>query len=291
MTVNTKTTPRSHEHPAVVKARRNSDYLILVLVLLITAVIASFAVFVMTFTLSAVEVFDEDMSTTMGYGVACVVGTLFVMIFIRVQRQMYLGNALQVEFSNYAWLRDWSNTVSSDLGMPRTEIFITQDPYINAFSLGFMRPYNIVLNSGAIRYLTKDELKMVVLHEMAHIKFGHTKVSTYTLVIREMPLVGPLFSWMLGFFSRRAEITADNLSYFYLNNPELVKNSLVKVHVGPDVADDFNDIARQWQAHNTNTSFNSFSQTFSDHPFLVRRLQNIDLQHARTNGNTQNATD
>lgn len=85
-----------------------------------------------------------------------------------------LGNSLQVEFSDFAWLRDWANTVAADLEMPRVEIFVTQDPMINAYAFGFIKPYTIVLNSGSIRYLTHDELKTVVVHEMGHIKYGHT---------------------------------------------------------------------------------------------------------------------
>lgn len=102
----------------------------------------------------------------MFFGTALIIG----MIIIKMQRQMMLGNALQIEYSAYAWLRDWANDVSHDLEMPRVEIFVTQDPVINAYAFGFIRPYTIVLHSGSIRYLTHNELKAVVVHEMGHIK-------------------------------------------------------------------------------------------------------------------------
>ena len=198
------------------------------------------------------------------------------MIIIRIQRQMMLGNALQVEYSDYAWLRDWVNEVAADLEMPRVELFVTQDPVINAYAFGFVRPYTIVLHSGSIRYLTKDELKVVVVHEMGHIKYGHTIASLYLLPFMNLPVLGAFFGWLAGFWQRRAELTSDRLALMYLGNSELVKASLIKVHVGPDVAKSMNDVARQWQQYVAERPMNRFAQTFSSHPFLVRRISHID---------------
>ena len=198
------------------------------------------------------------------------------MFIIRMQRQIMLGNALQIEYSAYAWLRDWANEVSADLELPKVEIFVTQDPVINAYAFGFIRPYTIVLHSGAIRYMTHQELKTVVVHEMAHIKYGHTLASLYLLPFTPIPAIGAFSSWISGFWQRRAELTADRLALMYMANSELVKESLIKVHVGPDVASSMNDVARQWQQYVAERPMNRFVQTFSTHPFLVRRLSHLD---------------
>lgn len=206
------------------------------------------------------------------FGGALVVG----MFMVRMQRQMMLGNALQIEYSAYAWLRDWANQVSADLELPRVEIFITQDPVINAYSYGFIRPYNIVLQSGTIRYLTEDELRVVVVHEMGHIKYGHVNASVYLLPFFSLPVIGMAFTWLAGFWQRRAEFTADRLALMYMGNSELIKQSLIKVYVGPDAASSMNDVARQWQQYTAERPMNRFAQTFSNHPFLVRRLSQVD---------------
>ena len=162
--------------------------------------------------------------------------------------------------------------------MPRVEIMVTQDPVINAYAFGFASPYTIVLNSGSIRWLTHEQLKAVVVHEMAHVKYGHTQISAYLNLLRMIPVIGTLNGWLLDFWSRRAELTADRLALCYLRDSTLVKESLIGVHVGPDVASSFNEIARQWQVYMTNNYFNRFTQTFSTHPFLVRRLQHLDFK-------------
>jgi Zn-dependent protease with chaperone function len=275
------------ENIAITKARNTGDTIVLMVCLAIIVSIIS-VIFIVGLIIAAYATstgakeggLGDFTVNSMVY--ASVAGGILVtsLVSIRIMRQMFLGNMLQIEYSNYAWLRDWCNSVSRELNMPKVEIFITQDPVMNAFAIGFMRPYNIVLNSGSIRYLTNDELKAIVLHEMGHVYYGHTVIGAYTTVFTGLPVVGGFFGWIINFWSRRAELTADRLALFYFNNPELVKSALIKVHVGPDVAEGFNQIARDWQAVNSANWFNSLSQTLSNHPFLVRRLSHID-QYAK----------
>lgn len=272
------------EHEAVVKARSKGDTGVLVGCLAVVGGVL-LLLFLTGLLFAAVAEDSGDVEqgfgnffwSIVGYGIVAVILLVVILVTIRVMRQTNLGNALQVEYSDYAWLRDWSNQVAADLQMPRVELFVTQNPVINAYAFGFAKPYNIVLHSGSIRYLSRDELRAIVVHEMAHIKYKHTVISTYLSILRSMPAVGGIFGWVLDFWGRRTELTADRLSLTYLKDAELVKNALIKVHVGPDVASSFNDVARQWQAYNTASSFNAFSQTFSSHPFLVRRLHHIDV--------------
>lgn len=285
--------PQPHvppEHSAVSQANRRSDYWVLA-----AGVVASLTATGLVFFTSIASVvggyggdeYYEESTTDAGvfddlisFVVIGGIALILILTLVRMMRQQVLGNALQVEYSDYSWLREWSNQVAQDLHMPRVEIMVTQDPVINAYAFGFATPYTIVLNSGSIRWLTQEQLKAVVVHEMAHVKYHHTQIGTYLNLLRLMPILGTLNGWLLDFWSRRAELTADRLALCYLRNNEQVKESLIGVHVGPDVAKSFNDIARQWQVYMTNNFFNRFTQTFSSHPFLVRRLQHLDVKTA-----------
>lgn len=289
-------TPRQQAplaHMAVMQAKRVSDYWVLA-----AGVAASFLLLGLVFFTSigawlygeeAIDAYAESssepvldvVSNIVGYAFIIALALALILTLVRMMRQQILGNALQVEYSDYAWLREWSNQVAGDLHMPKVEIMVTQDPVINAYAFGFATPYTIVLHSGAIRWLTRDQLKAVVVHEMAHVKYRHTQVSTYLNLLRLIPVVGVVNAWFLDFWSRRAELTADRLSLCYLRDAGLVKESLIGVHVGPDVAPSFNEIARQWQVYVTDSFFNRFTQTFSSHPFLVRRLQHLDRMAAQ----------
>lgn len=202
------------------------------------------------------------------------------MFMVRMHRQAVLGNSLQVEYSDHAWLRDWVNTVAADLDMPKVEVFVTQNPVMNAYAMGFARPYIIVLNSGSIRYLSKEELKVIVLHEMAHVKYKHTDALVYLSPFLSLPVINVFGAWVAGFWQRRTELTCDRLALLYCGDGELVKRSLIAIHVGPDVADSMNDTARQWLQYNAERPMNRLAQTLSSHPFLVRRLSHIDRWQA-----------
>ncbi|NCU29842.1 hypothetical protein EOM60_04520 [Candidatus Saccharibacteria bacterium] len=267
---------------AVERARSASDYLVLVVTFGVFFLISS-GYFIVSFVmseeaqnLSSAEFILGLIGTLIGGLMAFGALLLLGMFLVRMARQTMLGNSLQIEYSDYAWLRDWINTVSADLGLPRVEIFVTQNPVMNAYAFGFTRPYCIVLNSGSIRYLTDDELRVIVVHEMAHIKYGHTSALVYLQPFMSLPIISAFGSWIAGFWNRRAELTADRLALMYLLNPELVKSAIIKIHVGPDVAKSMNQIARDWLQYNAERPMNRVAQTFSTHPFLVRRLSHID---------------
>ena len=273
---------------AVERARMTSDNVVLGVIFSIF--------FLLTFGYFIYSYFDEVVKRlgsitflggAIGFVVALILGCIFLasslgagMFLTRMMRQQMLGNSLEVQYSAYAWLRDWSNEVAADLEMPQVEIFITQNPVINAYAFGFARPYAIVLHSGSIRYLTEDELKVIVVHEMAHIKYKHTDASVYLMPFLITPIINMAGNWIAGFWRRRTEFTADRLALAYIGDAALVKNALIKVHVGPDVAKDMNDVARQWLQYKAERPMNHFAQTFSDHPYLVRRLSQVDYWDA-----------
>ena len=122
--------------------------------------------------------------------------------------------------------------------------------------------FRSVLHSGSIRYLTEDELKVIVVHEMAHIKYKHTDASVYLMPFLITPIINMAGNWIAGFWRRRTEFTADRLALAYIGDAALVKNALIKVHVGPDTAKDMNDVARQWLQYKAERPMNHFAQTF-----------------------------
>lgn len=274
--------PQTKGSVAVERARNSSDTLVLAATFasLVLASSIYFIVDVLTSGdlagASAVEILFGIVGALLS-GVI-VFGTLLGigMFLIRMMRQSILGNSLQVEYSDFAWLRDWANVIAADLDLPRVEIFITQNPVMNAYAFGFAKPYCIVLHSGSIRYLSEDELKVIVLHEMAHIKYAHTLALVYLQPFLALPVVGIFTGWIAGFWQRRTELTADRLALMYIEDAELVKRSLIKIHVGPDVAAAMNQTARDWLQYTAERPMNRFAQTFSSHPFLVRRLSHID---------------
>lgn len=201
-------------------------------------------------------------------------------LITRIQRQVNLANALNIKYSQYGHLKDWINTVALDLGLPHVEIFITQDPYINAYAFGFYCPFNIVLHSATIRYLNEEQLKTVIIHEMGHIKFKHTIIGIFLqpliAITSVIPLVGGLVRWVTNFYWRRAELACDRLALCYTGDKKLVQQALSIVHVGPDGAKFINNYTTAWQTYESDNFMNLVTESFVSHPFWVHRLKHLD---------------
>src|SRR5947208_9756377 len=58
------------------------------------------------------------------------------------------------------------------LDMPEPELYISSNPFPNAYTGGVERPY-ITLRSSIVQNLTDDELYHLMGHELGHIKANH----------------------------------------------------------------------------------------------------------------------
>lgn len=106
------------------------------------------------------------------------------------------------------------------LDMPEPELYVSANPFPNAWTSGVERPY-ITLRSSLVDALDDDQLYDVIGHELAHIKADHVlyrSVAAVLLPLLEMigrrtlglgdaaqiALVLAFYEWM-----RQAEFTAD----------------------------------------------------------------------------------
>ena len=64
----------------------------------------------------------------------------------------------------------------------RPELFVSQTPFVNAMAVGFERPF-IVLNSGAVGLLDREERRVLIGHELGHIMSGHATYTTIALIL------------------------------------------------------------------------------------------------------------
>lgn len=97
------------------------------------------------------------------------------------------------------------------------ELYVTQTPLVNAAAVGFEHPF-IVLNSGAVKLLNDDELRVLIGHELGHVMSGHALYTTITILILTLgfqnlpflagiallPLKLALLEW-----SRKSELSSD----------------------------------------------------------------------------------
>ena len=83
------------------------------------------------------------------------------------------------------------------------ELFVIQDPKVNAMALGTDKPF-IVVTTGLLDLMDAEESRFVVGHELGHILSGHT---IYRTMLYHLILLAARIAWMpLGYLGLRAII-------------------------------------------------------------------------------------
>jgi Zn-dependent protease with chaperone function len=184
------------------------------------------------------------------------------------------------------------------LDMPEPELYLTSNPFANAFAGGVERPY-IVLRSSMIETLTDDELFHLIGHELGHIKAGH--VLYFSLAQLLLPLlemigrrtfgVGDALSYGLVMamyeWSRQAEISADRAGLLVAQELNISLDANLKMCAGWSRLsgelnrDAFMDQARTYQDMD---GWDSVAKVIwfmlmnwqSTHPMFVHRVQMLE---------------
>jgi Zn-dependent protease with chaperone function len=85
------------------------------------------------------------------------------------------------------------------------EVFVVQDPAVNAFTLGIDRPW-IVVTSGALDLFDDAELRFVLGHECGHVLSGH---AVYRTMLHQLMALAARVAWIpVGGWGLRAVVFA-----------------------------------------------------------------------------------
>jgi Zn-dependent protease with chaperone function len=184
------------------------------------------------------------------------------------------------------------------LDMPEPELYITNNPYPNAFAGGVERPY-ITLRSSMVDTLSNEQLYHLMGHELGHIKADHILYMTVAQFIA--PLLEMLGRRTLGLgdvasvalmlaiyeWYRQAEISADRAGLLVSQSLDLSIDANIMMTAGPSRLRDemnreaFMDQARAYQDAGTMEQvgkviiFLIMSSRYT-HPMPVHRTQELE---------------
>ena len=182
------------------------------------------------------------------------------------------------------------------LDMPVPQLYIDQRPYANAYTFGVESPI-IVLFSGLLDLLDEDEWRVVLGHELGHIKAGHVlyrQIAEFlaNLLLRlggrsfglasglGMGLFYAFFHWY-----RQSELTADRAGLLATQDITTVLNAEMKLAGGSRKLyaqmdkDAFLQQGRDYEemGRDALNSFLKLGQTlYMTHPFPAVRAMEID---------------
>lgn len=184
------------------------------------------------------------------------------------------------------------------LDMPEPELYVTSNPFPNAYTSGVERPY-VTIRSSMIDTLTDEQLYHLMGHELGHVKAGHTLYKSVAAVLAPLlELIGRRTFGLgdaanialvlaMSEWSRQAEISADRAGLLVSQSLDLSIDANLALCAGPNRLshemnrEAFMDQARTYQDMNALDSigkvviFLLMSSTYT-HPMPVHRTQELE---------------
>ena len=204
-----------------------------------------------------------------------ILGAILVgLIYIRLLQAQQLGNSIRVNEHQLPEVYKLVQKCSLRLSLKKQPyVYVTQNPNMNAYTMGFKHPYIIVLNSGLIENLNQDELSFVIGHEMGHIKFLHAFLMSLLYPIGKNLV---FVDFLVGFWGRKTEYTADRCGLICVDDRESALRALLKVSTGSKAGKiiDLEYLSTQLQdlkAHSIDRS----GELLISHPYILKRVHEI----------------
>jgi Zn-dependent protease with chaperone function len=207
----------------------------------------------------------------------------------RAVRHLFTGSAVRVGATQRPDLDALWTEVLATLDWTqnkRPELFVTNTPFVNAGAVGFGEPF-VVINSAAIEHLTREELRVILAHELGHVMSGHVTYRTIAQIIL-MVGVGSLglvagiallpFQLAILEWYRKSELSCDRAALLGTQDPDLVLTTLMKLSGGREFGDTldleaFKAQSREYEIDDTawDTALKAFNNAFREHPFFTIR--------------------
>lgn len=180
----------------------------------------------------------------------------------------------------------WTEVLATMDWPTRPQLYVTQTPNVNAGAVGFGDPF-VVINSAALEHLTRDEVRVILAHELGHIMSGHV---TYRTIAQIILLVGfgnlpflagiALLPFQLAILEwyRKSELSCDRASLLDAQDPDLVLTTFMKLAGGREFGDTldlaaFKEQSREYETEGSawDTVLKAFNTAFREHPFFTVR--------------------
>lgn len=213
-------------------------------------------------------------------------------------RVSFMASAIKVTDKQCPDLHAKLQIACTTLGVEMPDLFIQQNPLVNAFTGGVERPV-IVLHSALIERLNEEETLAVIAHEVGHIHSEHVLYLTAARlmealanlsVARLIPgseiikfIVSAGISSALLAWSRRAELSCDRAALLVTQDPHVIGRTMMKLGGGTFASkidyDLFLDQAREFQKNYDENKLDKFWADIINaglsHPFPVWRVAEI----------------
>jgi Zn-dependent protease with chaperone function len=176
----------------------------------------------------------------------------------RALRLMFLASSVRASDQQFPQLYQSLLDACYVLDLPTVpELFITQDPLVNAMALGADKPF-IVITTGLVDLMDPEEARFIIGHEVGHVLSGH---AVYRTMLFHLIRLATRIAWMpIGYLGlraiiwgleewyRKSELSCDRAGLLAGQDVEAARRALMKTAGGSRMSELSHDAFLQ-QAH------------------------------------------
>lgn len=206
-------------------------------------------------------------------------------------RHLFTANAVRVGPTQRPDLNAlWTDVLATMDWPTRPQLYVTQTPNVNAGAVGFGDPF-VVINSASIEHLTRDELRVLLAHELGHIMSGHVTYRTIAQIILlvgvgNLPFLAGIallpFQMAILEWYRKSELSCDRAALLDAQEPDVVLTTFMKLAGGREFGDRldlaaFKEQAKEYETDGSawDTVLKAINTAFREHPFATVRAGEV----------------
>jgi Zn-dependent protease with chaperone function len=214
---------------------------------------------------------------TISFGLFFVI-LLLNLIYLKISHISSQKNMIRVSENNFKNIFKLTKVAAYRLKLPLPEVYITEDPQYNAYTMGFYKYGFIVVNSSLARDFKPDELLFVIGHEMGHMKKYHT---TWLNLLNPAKtgsikfIFAPIMQIIFNVWSVKAEHTADQSGLIACKDVNSAIISLLKLAGGSNIEKEV-DISKITNSQDKQEEILSgMIEYLGTHPFIENRIKQL----------------
>ena len=212
-------------------------------------------------------------------------------------RVSFMASAVRVTPTQCPDLHAKLQIACTTLGVEMPELYVQQNPIVNAFTGGVDKPV-IVLHSALLERLSDEEVLAVVAHEVGHIHAEHVLYLTAARLIEALAnaalatapivdiiktIVSTTMNRALLAWARRAELSCDRAALLVVQDPHIIGRTMMKLAGGTFASKvDYEQFLIQARDFQKNYDEKTLDRFWADilssgmsHPFPVWRISEI----------------
>src|SRR5438445_7177407 len=127
-----------------------------------------------------------------------------------------------------SWLQQYVDLLGEFESIPRVQVRIVESDDTLAMAVGG-KNRNILLSSGLLKLLEKDEVDTVVAHELMHLKHHDAEFKVFSRVLSRILFFDPFSKFFDPAVHREREYLADEMGGRSTGRPAALASALVKI--------------------------------------------------------------